>query len=142
MIHPNINSFFFFVLTFDLRVSCPRSETKHRRTMATTANEVELTTTQATPVGTTPAATKTNLISLSFGNDLDDNFNPNTFATSNSIATTRYTLLSFLPKSLFEQFRRIANVYFLAQVSHHLTSNNSLVVYISSLLFLSFCLTS
>lgn len=31
----------------------------------------------------------------------------------NLIVTTRYTVLTFFPKSLFEQFRRLANVYFL-----------------------------
>lgn len=31
----------------------------------------------------------------------------------NSIRSTKYTLASFLPKSLFEQFRRVANFYFL-----------------------------
>lgn len=31
----------------------------------------------------------------------------------NIITSTRYTLLNFLPKSLLEQFRRLANVYFL-----------------------------
>lgn len=31
----------------------------------------------------------------------------------NYVTTTKYTLVSFLPKSLFEQFRRIANFYFL-----------------------------
>ncbi|CAL4895276.1 unnamed protein product [Urochloa decumbens] len=36
------------------------------------------------------------------------------YSTSNSISTTKYNLLTFLPKSLFEQFRRVANVYFLA----------------------------
>ena len=34
-------------------------------------------------------------------------------SSSNSISTTKYNLLTFLPKSLFEQFRRVANVYFL-----------------------------
>jgi phospholipid-translocating ATPase len=33
--------------------------------------------------------------------------------TLNYISTTKYTLLTFLPKSLFEQFRRVANFYFL-----------------------------
>lgn len=31
----------------------------------------------------------------------------------NYVSTTKYTLASFLPKSLFEQFRRVANFYFL-----------------------------
>lgn len=31
----------------------------------------------------------------------------------NAVSTSKYTLLSFIPKSLFEQFRRLANVYFL-----------------------------
>ncbi|KAF8726933.1 hypothetical protein HU200_019419 [Digitaria exilis] len=34
-------------------------------------------------------------------------------STSNSISTTKYNFFTFLPKSLFEQFRRVANVYFL-----------------------------
>lgn len=32
---------------------------------------------------------------------------------NNYVSTTKYTLASFIPKSLFEQFRRIANIYFL-----------------------------
>ena len=32
---------------------------------------------------------------------------------SNTIRTTKYTLLTFLPKNLFEQFHRFANWYFL-----------------------------
>jgi phospholipid-translocating ATPase len=31
----------------------------------------------------------------------------------NAISTTKYTAASFLPKSLFEQFRRVANCFFL-----------------------------
>jgi magnesium-transporting ATPase (P-type) len=31
----------------------------------------------------------------------------------NKISTTKYNLISFIPKNLFEQFRRIANLYFL-----------------------------
>ena len=33
--------------------------------------------------------------------------------TSNVIRTSRYTVLNFVPKNLFEQFRRAANFYFL-----------------------------
>ncbi len=60
---------------------------------------------------------KAKLIALEFGGALDFSARPrpNAFASSNVIATTRYTWWSFLPKSLFEQFRRIANVYFLVQ---------------------------
>ncbi|KZV55885.1 phospholipid-transporting ATPase 8 [Dorcoceras hygrometricum] len=32
---------------------------------------------------------------------------------SNYVSTTKYTALNFLPKALFEQFRRVANIYFL-----------------------------
>lgn len=32
---------------------------------------------------------------------------------SNYVSTTKYTLVNFFPKSLFEQFRRVANIYFL-----------------------------
>ncbi|XP_058087203.1 putative phospholipid-transporting ATPase 9 [Magnolia sinica] len=33
--------------------------------------------------------------------------------SNNYVSTTKYTLATFFPKSLFEQFRRVANVYFL-----------------------------
>ncbi len=32
---------------------------------------------------------------------------------SNVIKTSKYSVISFLPRSLFEQFRRVANVYFM-----------------------------
>jgi len=38
--------------------------------------------------------------------------NKSTFAT-NYVSTAKYTAFSFLPMSLFEQFRRVANFYFL-----------------------------
>uniref|UniRef100_A0A674N425 Phospholipid-transporting ATPase n=1 Tax=Takifugu rubripes TaxID=31033 RepID=A0A674N425_TAKRU len=38
--------------------------------------------------------------------------NPNRHYANNKIKTTKYTVLSFLPKNLFEQFHRFANVYF------------------------------
>lgn len=31
----------------------------------------------------------------------------------NYVSTTKYNVVSFLPKALFEQFRRVANLYFL-----------------------------
>ncbi|XP_069825818.1 phospholipid-transporting ATPase VB isoform X2 [Dendropsophus ebraccatus] len=38
--------------------------------------------------------------------------NPNSVYQNNTIKTTKYTILSFLPKNLFEQFHRFANMYF------------------------------
>lgn len=38
---------------------------------------------------------------------------PNGFRTGNKIHTTKYTLLSFVPKNLLEQFHRVANLYFI-----------------------------
>ncbi|POI33158.1 hypothetical protein CIB84_003089 [Bambusicola thoracicus] len=35
------------------------------------------------------------------------------FYSGNRIQTTKYTWLTFLPKNLFEQFHRLANLYFL-----------------------------
>ncbi|KAL6005935.1 Phospholipid-transporting ATPase 6 [Asimina triloba] len=32
---------------------------------------------------------------------------------SNNISTTKYNIITFLPKAIFEQFRRVANLYFL-----------------------------
>ena len=39
--------------------------------------------------------------------------NKNFMFPSNYLSTTRYTLITFLPFSLFIQFRRLANIYFL-----------------------------
>jgi phospholipid-transporting ATPase len=33
--------------------------------------------------------------------------------TNNSVSTTKYNFFTFFPKGLFEQFRRVANLYFL-----------------------------
>lgn len=37
---------------------------------------------------------------------------PSAHLADNRLKTTKYTALSFLPKNLFEQFHRLANVYF------------------------------
>lgn len=41
---------------------------------------------------------------------------PNGCHPDNRIRTTKYTLLSFLPKNLLEQFHRVANLYFICIV--------------------------
>nr|XP_045609485.1 phospholipid-transporting ATPase IF-like isoform X2 [Procambarus clarkii] len=46
---------------------------------------------------------------------------PITHFPDNSITTSKYTLVTFLPKNLFEQFRRLANFYFLCLAIIHLT---------------------
>ena len=45
--------------------------------------------------------------------DIDSKEHPNHGYLCNRIKTTKYTLLSFIPKNLFEQFHRFANLYFL-----------------------------
>uniref|UniRef100_H3AEG9 Phospholipid-transporting ATPase n=1 Tax=Latimeria chalumnae TaxID=7897 RepID=H3AEG9_LATCH len=47
------------------------------------------------------------------GNFLKDVAKNARYYSGNGIRTTKYTLLSFLPKNLFEQFHRFANLYFL-----------------------------
>uniref|UniRef100_A0A8C5PZ90 Phospholipid-transporting ATPase n=1 Tax=Leptobrachium leishanense TaxID=445787 RepID=A0A8C5PZ90_9ANUR len=40
--------------------------------------------------------------------------NPNRIYQTNEIKTTKYTFFTFIPKNLFEQFHRFANIYFVA----------------------------
>ncbi|KAG0287649.1 hypothetical protein BGZ96_008457 [Linnemannia gamsii] len=52
---------------------------------------------------------------------LDKNGLPKLKFGSNRINTAKYTTLSFLPKNLFEQFRRVANMFFLFMAIIQLT---------------------
>ncbi|KAG0085214.1 hypothetical protein BGZ92_009158 [Podila epicladia] len=52
---------------------------------------------------------------------LDSNGMPKMTYGSNRINTAKYTALSFLPKNLFEQFRRVANMFFLFMAIIQLT---------------------
>ncbi|KAI8393371.1 uncharacterized protein BYT42DRAFT_550793 [Radiomyces spectabilis] len=45
--------------------------------------------------------------------EIDKHGRPKQTYVSNKIRTSKYTLLTFVPKNLFEQFRRAANIYFL-----------------------------
>ncbi|KAI9012032.1 hypothetical protein CLU79DRAFT_771017 [Phycomyces nitens] len=45
--------------------------------------------------------------------ELDKHGKPQRRYKTNRIRTSKYTILSFVPKNLFEQFRRAANIYFL-----------------------------
>lgn len=48
--------------------------------------------------------------------DTPQDQHPNGKYPTNLIRTTKYTLISFLPKNLFEQFHRFANLYFISIV--------------------------
>ncbi|KAG0258279.1 hypothetical protein BG011_003393 [Mortierella polycephala] len=52
---------------------------------------------------------------------LDKNGTPKLAFGSNRINTAKYTTLTFLPKNLFEQFRRVANMFFLFMAIIQLT---------------------
>lgn len=45
--------------------------------------------------------------------NIPKNQHPNSIYPTNQIRTSKYTILSFLPKNLLEQFHRVANLYFL-----------------------------
>lgn len=47
------------------------------------------------------------------GTDCEDKKLNNIIFKKNKISTTKYNIVTFLPKSLLMQFRRIANIYFL-----------------------------
>jgi len=60
-----------------------------------------------------------------------ERIDPDKSYPENRIVTSRYTVFSYLPKSMFEQFRRMANIYFLVlgiialvatQTNYYLTS--------------------
>jgi magnesium-transporting ATPase (P-type) len=59
---------------------------------------------------------------------------------SNFIRTTKYTVVTFLPKNFFEQFRRVSNFYFLVVVIIQLIPQISPLVPITSILPLVFVL--
>lgn len=59
---------------------------------------------------------------------------------NNYIRTTKYTIITFLPKNLFEQFRRISNFYFMTVVIIQLIPQITPLIPITSILPLAFVL--
>ena len=55
----------------------------------------------------------------------DHEFNAQFGHCDNSITTSHYNFITFLPLNLFEQFRRLANVYFLVLVILQVCHQNS-----------------
>ncbi|EJD40340.1 phospholipid-translocating P-type ATPase [Auricularia subglabra TFB-10046 SS5] len=56
-------------------------------------------------------------VGVPLGRDqLRSNGEPSTRYVRNKIRTSKYTLLTFIPKNLYEQFRRVANIFFLLTV--------------------------
>ncbi|KIK63428.1 hypothetical protein GYMLUDRAFT_41114 [Collybiopsis luxurians FD-317 M1] len=48
--------------------------------------------------------------------ELDQNGEPMARYERNKVRTSKYTIITFIPKNLFEQFRRVANIFFLVLV--------------------------
>ncbi|KAJ3720646.1 hypothetical protein C8R42DRAFT_627902 [Lentinula raphanica] len=48
--------------------------------------------------------------------EIDQNGEPIARYKRNKVRTTKYTIVTFIPKNLFEQFRRVANIFFLVLV--------------------------
>ncbi|KAI0635354.1 phospholipid-translocating P-type ATPase [Trametes polyzona] len=48
--------------------------------------------------------------------EVDNNGDPIVRYVRNKVRTSKYTVITFIPKNLYEQFRRVANLYFLALV--------------------------
>lgn len=66
--------------------------------------------------------------------------NPEDFFESNRISTTKYTLFNFFFKNLFEQFSKLANVYFLLlsvlQIIPDISTSGGIPTYLPPLLFI------
>ncbi|WWC88623.1 uncharacterized protein L201_003536 [Kwoniella dendrophila CBS 6074] len=61
-----------------------------------------------------PKQRRTIYVNLKLGSFLlDKKGDPITKYVRNKVRTSKYTLITFIPKNLFEQFRRVANIYFL-----------------------------
>ncbi|KAJ9061315.1 phospholipid transporting ATPase [Entomophthora muscae] len=71
-----------------------------------------------------------------------DSFKLPSYVT-NKVRTSKYTLLNFIPKNLFEQFKRVANIYFLSLIFLQTVpgvGNGRQAAFLSTLSFLSILL--
>lgn len=75
-------------------------------------------------VSQTKTTTRTVLINRSPVRIGTTDYSPPRCLPDNRIVTSKYTLLNFIPKNLFEQFRRIANFYFLCIAVIQVTTNS------------------
>ncbi|KAG2393729.1 hypothetical protein C9374_007260 [Naegleria lovaniensis] len=66
--------------------------------------------------GTKTDETNKKKFEIIYINDREQNRNSRKHWPSNYIRTTKYTLLTFIPKNLFEQFKKATNIYFLISV--------------------------
>lgn len=71
----------------------------------------------------------------------DPAFNQHRGYPNNYIRTTKYTLVTFLPLNLFEQFKRLSNIYFLVSMVVALIPGVSPVFPVTSIVPLVFVLT-
>lgn len=63
-----------------------------------------------------PPTRRTIFVNLPLPAEMLKKGEPTTRYVRNKVRTSKYTLITFLPKNLLEQFRRVANIYFLALV--------------------------
>lgn len=105
-----------------------QSSTHTSQTTTTTTTRTTTTTALTAAANTTSATSATNVklrrmkggsrrvfVNLPLPKyELTKNGTPRNQFVSNKVRTSRYTVWSFAPKNLFEQFRRAANMYFLA----------------------------
>ncbi|KAG8759000.1 hypothetical protein FRC12_009867 [Ceratobasidium sp. 428] len=89
----------------------------------TATDDLHRTETQASePAAATTATTTTGQRRMVYVNlplpdsETKSNGDPVVRYERNKVRTSKYTLITFIPKNLYEQFRRVANLYFLALV--------------------------
>lgn len=102
---------FFFIYTMTNNTS---PWTRLVQLLRTDTLEQAATKEKKSPFPTASTESRTIYVNTEIPADALDDYNqPTTTFISNKIRTAKYTWYTFLPKNLFEQFRGIANLYFL-----------------------------